>query len=184
MQIKEPDFFIDRAKLSNMKQVNRIIIHHTGVDVDQSAKTIHDYHVKNNGWTAIGYHFLVRYNGTVEKGRPPNKTGAHTYGQNHDSLGVCVTGNFSNTDILKRPAQYNALVALVKNLYKTYPHIKIQKHNDHAKTQCPGNLFPWAKFLQDVAAKERNENPLLKEENQKLREAIKATIAQLQKVLE
>lgn len=178
MNIKEPNFQIDVSKLTNMPVIKRIIIHHSGVDVDQSAKIIHDYHVNTNGWAAIGYHFLIRYDGAIEKGRPLNKMGAHVSGHNEDSIGICLTGNFSNTDLLKRPAQYNALIELVRYLLKDQPGLIIKKHNDYSNTQCPGYKFPWTKFLSDVS-----DNNIM-EENQKLRDVIRATIAQLQKVLD
>jgi len=190
MNIKETNLNMNLSRMGVMNKINRIIIHHSGVDVDQSAKIIHDYHVNSNGWPAIGYHFVVRYNGDIERGRPLNRTGAHTANNNNDSIGICVTGNFSTTNLLGRPEQYNALVELVKYLLKLYPGIAIKKHNDYTNTQCPGNLFPWSRFLQDVTKTDNENIDTLKEENLKLKEQIRlyeelmsAVVSQLQKVL-
>lgn len=182
MDIKETNLNMDLSRMANMSKVTRIIVHHSGVDVDQSAKTIHDYHRNHNGWPAIGYHFLIRYNGDIEKGRPLNKAGAHTLNNNHDSIGICLTGNFSVTDLLKRPRQYDALVDLVRYLRRMYPGIAVKKHNDYANTQCPGNSFPWQKFLNDISDDKRLET--LEEENRKLKDIIKTVISQLQRVLD
>lgn len=45
-----------------------------------------------NGWADVGYHYVIRRDGTVERGRAESKQGSHCYGENHDSLGVCLVG--------------------------------------------------------------------------------------------
>ena len=59
-----------------------IVIHHTGqADIDASAEQIHEWH-QNQGWSGIGYHFVVRKDGAVERGRPIWAVGAHAQGDN------------------------------------------------------------------------------------------------------
>ena len=62
-----------------MREIKEIIIHcsATPLGKDFSAEVIRDWHVKGNGWDDIGYHFIVRLDGTIEYGRMVDKQGAH-----------------------------------------------------------------------------------------------------------
>jgi N-acetylmuramoyl-L-alanine amidase len=77
-----------------MRQVNRIIVHcsATADDLDVDAYTIRKWHL-DRGWNDIGYHYVIRRDGTIEEGRPEGVPGAHTKGFNHDSIGVCWVGD-------------------------------------------------------------------------------------------
>ena len=46
------------------------------------------------GGTCIGYHYVIRKDGTVEQGRPHWTVGAHAYMQNSHTIGIHVCGNF------------------------------------------------------------------------------------------
>ena len=77
-----------------MRKIRKIIIHCSatkeGQDID--AKEIKKWHVEGNGWSDIGYHYVIKLDGTVEEGRPIERSGAHTLNHNHDSIGVCYIG--------------------------------------------------------------------------------------------
>ena len=75
----------------------RIILHCSATKVDPflDAKTIKRWHVDGNGWLDIGYHFVIKTDGTIEQGRSLEMQGAHTKGHN-DSIGVCYIGGLSN----------------------------------------------------------------------------------------
>lgn len=125
---------------------NRYILHHSA-SADVSAATIHSWHLarKDNGvpWLGIGYHFVIRQDGTIERGRPENSIGAHAgAGANGDSIGVCFTGNFEEGKPTE--AQLNAFIGLEKLLRPKYGKINIQGHSDVMATACPGKNFPWA----------------------------------------
>ena len=63
------------------------------------------------GWSGIGYHFLVRKDGTIYQGRPEDTIGAHAKGANHDSIGIDAEGDFMKEEM--NPLQLNALIDLV-----------------------------------------------------------------------
>ncbi len=67
-------------------------MHTVGVRGDSTAAAIRKYHVEHNGWRDIGYHYVIRKDGTVEPGRSLTQNGAHTEGAN-DTVGICVTGD-------------------------------------------------------------------------------------------
>jgi len=79
--------------------------------MDVGAKEIRDWHVNGNGWSDIGYHWVIRRDGTIEAGRPEEKSGAHVKGHNSDSIGIVWVGTNKIED-----KQLDALVTKVKEL--------------------------------------------------------------------
>ncbi len=157
VKIIERDLDIDLNRLADMEKINYIIVHHTGVALDQTVETIHNYHKNTLGWAGIGYHFYIRFNGDIYQGRPLPKSGAHTQGYNNRSIGVAVAGNFDNESLFSRKDQYNSLVELLKRLKKEYPGAPIKKHTDFATKSCPGTNFPWDQLLEAVEAVEEEQ---------------------------
>ncbi len=77
-----------------MRQIKKIVIHCSATprNKDFSAEDIRDWHVKGNGWDDIGYHYVVRLDGSMEYGRMVDKYGAHVKGHNYDTIGICYIG--------------------------------------------------------------------------------------------
>lgn len=130
------------SSLSTRKSTARIILHHAAAKICDAA-TIHRWH-RQKGWSGIGYHFVVRKNGTIERGRPESKTGAHASGHNYDSIGICFEGNFE-TETMSR-AQLHAGQELIAYLKEKYKIRKIQCHREVGNTSCPGRHFPLAQI--------------------------------------
>ena len=65
------------GQLTRRTATRRIILHHAAA-VTCTPQQVHQWHLAN-GWTGIGYHFFVRKDGTVYRGRPED-TGAPTPG--------------------------------------------------------------------------------------------------------
>ena len=128
-----------------MRKINKIIIHCTATPEgrDYTVAQIRDWHVKGNGWSDIGYHFVIDRNGTVHKGRPIEKIGAHTTGQNATSIGIAYIGGITNDGKktpkdTRTPAQRVALVNLVKELKATFgENVTVHGHNEFADKACP-----------------------------------------------
>jgi len=72
-----------------------VVVHHTGnpTDDDLSAEEINASH-QAQGWACIGYHYVIRKDGTIEAGRPHWTVGAHAYKENYHTIGIHVCGNF------------------------------------------------------------------------------------------
>ena len=103
--------------LSKRSSTKRIILHHAAMN--GSVEAVHNVH-KAKGWSGIGYHFYVRKDGSIYRGRPEYAIGAHASGSNYNSIGICAEGNFENETM--SDAQKNSikeLVAYLKNKYKT-----------------------------------------------------------------
>jgi N-acetylmuramoyl-L-alanine amidase len=106
-----------------MRPINKIIVHCSDTDGGDAA-AIKRFHTapppQGRGWSDIGYHFVIDYDGTVEPGRPEAEEGAHCQGHNIDSIGICLIGvNKSDVGMFK-PAQYSALRKLVQSLLSKY----------------------------------------------------------------
>ena len=125
------------GSLNNRTRTDFIILHHRAGK--GNAESIHSEHIKN-GWTGIGYHFYVRKDGSVYRGRPLNAVGAHCVDYNSISVGVCFEGNFQNEKI--SDLQYAAGIKLLKYLKELYPNARIKGHSDFVATSCPGKYFP------------------------------------------
>ena len=77
-----------------MRNINKIIVHcsATPEDRDVSVDTIRKWHVEDNGWRDIGYHWVIPLSGSIEKGRPESQPGAHANGFNKKYIGVRYIG--------------------------------------------------------------------------------------------
>ena len=111
--------------LSKRSSTKRIILHHAAMN--GSVEAVHNVH-KAKGWAGIGYHFYIRKNGSVYRGRPEYAIGAHASGSNYNSIGICAEGNFENETM--SDAQKNAIKELVDYLKKKYGITKVVRHRD------------------------------------------------------
>lgn len=125
------------GNLSIRNSTERIILHHAAAS-QCSVDDIDRWH-KQKGYSCIGYHFFIKKNGTIYRGRQENAVGAHAYQNNYNSVGVCFEGDFEKeymTDAQVESAK--ELVAYLKNKYNIS---KVQKHKDVNNTSCPGKNF-------------------------------------------
>lgn len=134
-------------QLAAMNGVTRITVHHLGGGFDHSAEQIHQTHINNNGWAGIGYHYVIRWDGTVERGRPEEYEGAHAEGYNKNNIGINVSGTWSPGQEHPEPsdAQIQSLISLIADICKRYelvPSRDIIKGHDEwgggDGSGCPG----------------------------------------------
>ena len=144
-KIKNCNLSYNYDELSTRKKTDMIVVHHTGnpTDDDLSAIEINTSH-KGQGWTCIGYHYVIRKDGTIEEGRPHWTVGAHAYGENSHTIGIHVCGNFEIAEPTN--AQIESLAMLLANVCHDYG-LPIDKghvvaHRDLMATACCGrNLY-------------------------------------------
>lgn len=125
--------------LARRSTTRRIILHHAAA-VTCTAQQIHQWHLAN-GWAGIGYHFFVRKDGSVYRGRPEDTVGAHAGNNNYDSIGICFEGSFDKETMPE--AQRRAGAELVAYLKEKYGISQVQRHRDVNATGCPGGNFPF-----------------------------------------
>ena len=153
MKIKEVTYKWNGA-LSKRRSTTRIILHHAAAS-KCTAQQIHSWHLAN-GWVGIGYHFFVRKDGSVYRGRPENSVGAHAGNNNYDSIGICFEGNFMTETMPE--AQKRAGQELVQYLKDKYGISTVQKHSDVNATGCPGTHFPFKEISEGTAEKKPAES--------------------------
>lgn len=124
--------------------VKYIVVHcsATMADQDIGADVIRRWHVEERGWSDIGYHAVIRRDGTVEPGRSLDmsalpgwqpRQGAHVERHNHESVAVCLVGGLDRNG---RPEenftveQLNALRDLLTDWKRRFPQAEILGHRD------------------------------------------------------
>ena len=116
--------------MSCNRAIDTIIVHCSATPAgrDNSAADIRRWH-RQRGFSDIGYHFVVRLDGTIEAGRPLELPGAHCRGHNLRSIGVCYD--------TRTPAQRASLLRLLTALHLAHPRATIRGHRDFAAKACP-----------------------------------------------
>ena len=120
-----------------IRRISKIILHCSDSDASShdNIETVTKWHVVENGWSDIGYHYFIDKSGELFKGREIPVVGAHCRGHNYDSIGICLSGRNEFTE-----SQFIRAKDLVSTLAKQYNIKKsmILPHNrlDPGKT-CP-----------------------------------------------
>ena len=120
-----------------------LIIHCSAVRPDQtsSAAQIDTWHRQRGFHLGIGYHYVIRRDGTIEPGRPEWMIGAHSLNHNAHSIGICYEGGLDirgQPDDTRTPAQKATMRRLLEELHGRYPKAVIVGHHDLDPTKdCP-----------------------------------------------
>lgn len=106
------------------KSTTRLVIHCTATRAGNfvDASTVDRWH-RDLGWAGIGYHYLIRLDGTIEAGRPINAVGSHVSGFNSNSISICYVGGLDKQGQPKdtrTPEQKASMKLLRKSLLATY----------------------------------------------------------------
>ena len=139
-----------------MRDVSQIIIHCSATREGQevSVDTIREWHL-NRGWSDIGYHFLIGLDGKVYPGRDLDKVGAHTKGQNLNSIGICYVGGVEKDGKTPKDTmtemQDISMLELIKSLRLIFgKKLELHGHNEFANKACPSfDVQEKYKFLID-----------------------------------
>lgn len=132
---------------------NYITVHASATypDMDIGASEINSWH-RARGWNGIGYHKVIRRDGTIEDGRPLGVVGAHVGGHNTYNIGICMVGGIQRgTD---RPEdnftvrQYQSLNKLITDLVGMFgEEVEIVGHNYFTDMKaCP--CYDWRSHVQ------------------------------------
>ena len=140
------------------KETKFIVIHcsATKPSMNIDADTIDSWH-KKRGFSSIGYHFVLKRDGTRETGRSLNEIGAHAKGFNHRSIGCCLIGGVTQDDHTMpennfTKEQWAELDILLEELIHNFPDVKIIGHNQISHKDCPS--FDVQTYLKDKSFKE------------------------------
>ena len=142
--------------MAKRKETKYIAIHcsATGADMDIGAKEIDRWH-RQKGFFSIGYHYVIRRDGTLELGRDEGDIGAHVQGYNASSIGICMVGGVNADDFSKAEnnfteEQFRRLRDLLLDLTVRYPDAEVLGHRDFPDVAkaCPSfDVRKWLKVI-------------------------------------
>jgi len=134
------------------RNIEKVIVHHSASgSAVTTVEKIDRWH-KDRGWSGIGYHYVIYPDGSVNKGRHINKTGAHCRGHNTGSIGICVAGNFEIEPVTD--TQKAGLFDLIEELLEKYQlsWFDVYGHRELGNSLCPGEAL----FKELVLERDKN----------------------------
>lgn len=133
------------------RNVTELIVHCSATPEgrDYTVEQIRKDHIRQ-GWSDIGYHYVIYRNGTIVNGRDVDIMGAHCAagGHNRNSIGICYIGGVENVPGVpynklkakdtRTEEQKVALLSLLYDLKCLYPKAAIYGHHDfEPHKDCP-----------------------------------------------
>jgi len=124
-------------------KTDTIVIHcaATKPSMDIGYDEIRKWHVEDNGWDDVGYHYIIKRDGTLQTGRDESMVGSHARQVNGTSLGICLVGGVNDNNDWENnfnDEQFETLKTIVLKLKDKYQIEKIIGHYevDDVK-KCP-----------------------------------------------
>ena len=144
-QSSEPP--VPSKQTEKIRRIDYLVIHCTDTidGVDWHIDDIRKWHTapppKGNGWSDIGYHYLIYLDGAVVHGRAESEVGAHVKNYNAHSIGISYVGGKEKGTMRSKDtrtyAQKKSMRQLLESLKERYPNAKIVGHCDLANRKCP-----------------------------------------------
>lgn len=135
------------------KEITGCTVHWSATFLDQDVDSnwLNNVH-QDKGYSGVGYHIIIRRDGTLQRGRPMNRTGAHDYSNNTNFLGFCFIGGINSTiKNARKPywkyassdsfslAQWKAYDGLMNTFHKVFPYAQVA---GHYMTSTEGKIDP------------------------------------------
>ena len=137
------------------REIDTMVVHWTETATNKNigSEEINGWHLKA-GLDGIGYHYVIRRDGSLQRARPVNEEGQHTPTKDEKSIGIVFVGginvptgtpneqNFLSAKSLTR-SQINTFDQVCKAFYKVWPGLSVKGHSDLDETQFdPGFDVP------------------------------------------
>lgn len=122
-----------------MRDIDLFVVHCSATKPSQDIGVdwIRRIHVRDNRWSDVGYHYVIKRDGTIQQGRPVERPGAHTKGHNMHTIGICLAGGLGDDgsivegyDHAFTRDQECAMRRLLRYLWAQYPDAGITGHRD------------------------------------------------------
>ena len=118
-----------------MRRITLFIIHCSATRCGQpySFEDCRRDHIDGRHFRDIGYHYYITRDGRVHPGRPLSLEGAHCFGHNRHSIGICYEGGLDGKGLpadTRTPAQKAALTQLLQELGRNFPAALTVGHRD------------------------------------------------------
>ena len=123
------------------RAVTRVFLHCTASDHahHDNLETLQTWHVQSNGWHAIGYHYLIKFNGEVLRtDRSLERTPATQRHHNKGTIAIVLSGGQNGQDGAFTKAQFTALRGLCAEINAAYGgRVTFHGHREVAAKACP-----------------------------------------------
>ena len=138
------------AEFTTIKRdISEVIVHATETYSNKDIGAIEINNIHNElGHDGIGYHYVIRRDGRLQRGRPVNRKGEHAVVNGHDvySIGVVMVGGLNvatgNDNPLNNRSsqsftreQFTTLEKFLRSFYRRYSGGQVFGHNDIDTTE-------------------------------------------------
>ena len=136
---------------STSREITETVLHWTAnfIDQDVGAREMHQVAL-SRGFNGCSYHFVIRRDGTIERGRPIDLKGAHAKanGHNNFSIGVSFVAGYNCLSGTPNPeryvssesitaAQWKSFDKYLTTFFKVFPGGQVFGHNDTDPSRKP-----------------------------------------------
>lgn len=116
-----------QAEFRNIKrEVTELVVHWTETPTNKNigSEELNDLHVAF-GLDGLGYHYVIRRDGTLQRGRPVNIIGQHAPTNNHDqrSIGIVFVGGINAPSGTPNLDSFISAQSLTRSQLNTFDHI-------------------------------------------------------------
>lgn len=105
------------------REITEFVAHWTGTynNQDIGAEEVHQWHL-DRGWSGCGYHYIIRRDGRLQRGRPLSKQGAHAgdNGHNKYSIGISFAGGYNCSSGTRNASKFISAESLTSQQFKTF----------------------------------------------------------------
>jgi len=132
-----------QAEFKNIvRDVTEIVVHWTETPTNKNigSEEINAIHLAN-GLAGIGYHYVIRRDGSLQRGRPVNIQGEHAVTNNHNerSIAVVFVGGINAPSETPNLLDFTSVQSLTRSQFNTFDHICRSFYNVFAGGQVVGH---------------------------------------------
>ena len=113
-----------QAELRNVRrEITEVVCHWTETPTNKNigSEEINNLHV-DQGLNGIGYHYMIRRDGSIQRGRPVNIEGEHAINHNQRSIAVCFVGGINVPSETINLTQYISSSSLTRSQFNSFDH--------------------------------------------------------------
>lgn len=132
-----------QAEFRNVsREITEIVVHWTETPTNKNigSEEINEYHLASD-LEGIGYHYVIRRDGSLQRGRPINIEGQHSPLNNHNnrSIGVVFVGGINVPSGTPNPENFVSVQSLTRSQFNTFDHICRAFYSTFAGGQVVGH---------------------------------------------
>lgn len=136
-----------------MRGIRYIVLHCTATSQKARVEDIKKYWRVALGWKNVGYHIIIKPDGTFERLAADDQVTNGVKGYNSNSIHISYIGGVDAKGKAidnRTPEQIKAMITLVRTMKQRYPKAEVLGHRDfpNVAKECPS--FDVKKWLEDA----------------------------------